>query len=130
MLTLEFLVYNKWHETELERWLSDNGIPYPKAATRKDLQDLLDANWNDYVVEPYKKWSPEQLSEFLKSQGQDVKDASESSLEQLINLAKINWYDTSDYVSKQSGNMRDWAWDTWSDNQLVAFAEKHGVSGK
>lgn len=26
--------------------------------------------------------------------------------------------------------MRDWAWDTWSDSQLVAFAEKHGIDGK
>jgi hypothetical protein len=26
---LIFLVYNKWHETELERWLSDHGTYFP-----------------------------------------------------------------------------------------------------
>ncbi|KAG9571229.1 hypothetical protein KCU77_g3947, partial [Aureobasidium melanogenum] len=29
--------YNKWHETELERWLSDHDVPYPTPADRKDL---------------------------------------------------------------------------------------------
>ncbi len=32
--------YNKWHETELERWLSDHDVPYPTPADRRDLEKL------------------------------------------------------------------------------------------
>ena len=45
-------VYNKWHETELERWLSDHDVPYPKAADRKDLENLVKSNWDANVVKP------------------------------------------------------------------------------
>lgn len=45
-------VYNKWHETELERWLSDHDIPYPTPADRKDLENLVKDNWQAYVADP------------------------------------------------------------------------------
>jgi hypothetical protein len=44
--------YNKWHETELERWLSDNDVPYPSPADRKDLESLVKDNWQAKVVTP------------------------------------------------------------------------------
>ena len=44
--------YNKWHETELERWLSDHDVPYPKAADRKDLENLVKDNWQAKIVDP------------------------------------------------------------------------------
>jgi hypothetical protein len=50
-LTL-LLAYNKWHETELERWLSDHDVPYPTPADRKDLENLVKENWQAKVVEP------------------------------------------------------------------------------
>ena len=46
------IAYNKWHETELERWLSDNDIPYPTPADRKDLENLVKSNWQAKVVDP------------------------------------------------------------------------------
>lgn len=46
------LAYNKWHETELERWLSDHDIPYPTPADRKDLEILVKSNWQAKVVDP------------------------------------------------------------------------------
>lgn len=63
-------MYNKWHETELERWLSDHGtiflprgflmewltchsdIPYPSPADRKDLETLVKSNWESKVQKP------------------------------------------------------------------------------
>lgn len=44
--------YNKWHETELERWLSDHDIPYPTPADRKELETLVKDNWQSKVVDP------------------------------------------------------------------------------
>lgn len=44
--------YNKWHETELERWLSDHDIPYPTPADRKDLENLVKSNWNSKIQVP------------------------------------------------------------------------------
>lgn len=44
--------YNKWHETELERWLSDHDVPYPTPADRKDLENLVKSNWQQKVVAP------------------------------------------------------------------------------
>lgn len=44
--------YNKWHETELERWLSDHDVPYPTPADRKDLENLVKDNWQANVVTP------------------------------------------------------------------------------
>ena len=46
------LAYNKWHETELERWLSDHDIPYPTPADRKDLENLVKTNWGEKVQQP------------------------------------------------------------------------------
>lgn len=67
-------VYNKWHETELERWLSDHGafvpiffwyacwiqrakyelidIPYPTPSDRRNLENLVKANWASNVQQP------------------------------------------------------------------------------
>jgi hypothetical protein len=46
------LAYNKWHETELERWLSDHDIPYPTPSDRKDLENLVKTNWQAQIVDP------------------------------------------------------------------------------
>lgn len=46
------LAYNKWHETELDRWLTDHDIPHPKAADRKDLEVLVKDNWQKNVADP------------------------------------------------------------------------------
>ena len=50
--TKNSIAYNKWHETELERWLSDHDVPYPAAADRKDLENLVKDNWQQKVVNP------------------------------------------------------------------------------
>ena len=50
--TDSFTAYNKWHETELERWLSDHDIPYPTPADRKDLENLVKSNWQSKIQAP------------------------------------------------------------------------------
>jgi len=64
--------YNKWHETELERWLSDHDIPYPKPADRKDLEKIVQDNWQTRVVDSYKNWDAPQLQNYLSDTGREL----------------------------------------------------------
>ncbi|KAL7794380.1 hypothetical protein V8C37DRAFT_409193 [Trichoderma ceciliae] len=120
-------VYNKWHETELERWLSDQNIPYPTPADRKDLEDLVSKNWNDYVVEPYNKWDTSQLSAYLQGRGNDAVRDAQKNKDSLLSQVKSNWYETEDNANQAWVNVKDWILDTWTDSQLKAFCDKNSI---
>ncbi|RYP91550.1 hypothetical protein DL770_002330 [Monosporascus sp. CRB-9-2] len=119
--------YNKWHETELERWLSDNDIPYPTPADRKDLEALIEKNWEQHAVAPYKNWDTDKLQAYLKTKGIETKDAAESSKDSLLSKVQSSWYETEDKAHSAWVNVRDWILDTWSDSTLKAFADRHGI---
>jgi len=119
--------YNKWHETELERWLSDNNIPYPTPADRKDLEQLISKNWDSYVVAPYSRWSPEQLSAYLKQRGIETQQSAAESKDSLIGQVKEQWYETSESAETAWGSVKDWILDSWTESQLKAFCDKHGI---
>ncbi|KAG6025430.1 hypothetical protein E4U41_001525 [Claviceps citrina] len=120
-------VYNKWHQTELERWLSDHDISYPKASDRKDLEVLVENHWNDAVVQPYNRWGSAELSAYLREKGQDIQTAAGQSKDSLLSQVKSNWYETEDAASQGWANAKDWILDTWSDSQLKAFCDKQGI---
>jgi len=82
--------YNKWHETELERWLSDHNVPYPTPADRKDLENLVKANWNDYILTPYNNWDVNQLSKYLSQKGEEIKKGSEKNKKQARYSGAVN----------------------------------------
>ncbi|KAG0155084.1 hypothetical protein PDIDSM_657 [Penicillium digitatum] len=82
-------IYNKWHETELERWLSDHNIPHPSPADRRDLENLVKINWDNRVQKPL---------------GQ-----------------------AADNINHELHHAREWIFDTWSDSQLKAFLDRHGI---
>ncbi|RYP65329.1 hypothetical protein DL769_006344 [Monosporascus sp. CRB-8-3] len=119
--------YNKWHENELERWLSDNDIPYPTPADRKDLEALIEKNWEQHAVAPYKNWDTNKLQAYLKAKGIETKDAAESSKDSLVSKVQSSWYETEDKAHSAWANVRDWILDTWSDSALKAFADRHGI---
>ncbi|KAI1804887.1 hypothetical protein F4811DRAFT_552381 [Daldinia bambusicola] len=119
--------YNKWHETELERWLSDNDIPYPTPADRKDLENLIQKNWDSYAVSPYKNWDTDKLTAYLKSKGVETKESAKSGKDSLINQVANAWYETEDKAQTGWTNVQDWILDTWSDSALKAFADKNGI---
>lgn len=120
-------VYNKWHETELERWLDDYNIPHPKAADRKDLEDLVSKHWNDKVVTPYNTWDPRSLSNYLIIRGHEAKKGTEDDVKLLVEQVKVYWTETEDSANNAYSNIKDWFFDTWTDSQLKAFADKHGI---
>jgi hypothetical protein len=105
-------VYNKWHETELERWLSDNNVPYPTPADRKDLETLIKTNWNDYVVTPYNSWDANQLSKYLAAKGEEVQKGAEKNKDALVKQVKASWSDTEDKANDAYGTTKDWIFDT------------------
>ncbi|KAF2799559.1 hypothetical protein K505DRAFT_265472 [Melanomma pulvis-pyrius CBS 109.77] len=122
-----YCMYNKWHETELERWLSDHDVPYPKASDRKDLENLVKANWNDKVVTPYNSWDAQTLSSYLTLKGQQAKKGTEQNAQSLAEQVKVYWTETEESTNQAYGSVRDWIFDSWTDSQLKAFADKHGI---
>jgi len=120
-------VYNKWHETELERWLSDHNVPYPTPADRKDLENLVKENWNSKVVHPYNSWDTPQLQSYLSLKGQQAKKGTEKNKDSLVAQVKSYWTDTEDSVSNAYSNVRDWVFDSWTDSQLKAFCDRNKI---
>ncbi|KAG6011960.1 hypothetical protein E4U54_007793 [Claviceps lovelessii] len=120
-------VYNKWHQTELERWLTDHDVSYPKASDRKDLESLVKSHWDDVVAQPYSRWSIAELTAYLREKGQDAQTVAEESKDSLLSQVKSNWYETEDAAVQGWANAKDWMLDTWSDSQLKAFCDKQGI---
>lgn len=120
-------MYNKWHETELERWLSDHNVPYPTPSDRKDLENLVKNNWNDKVVTPYQSWNTQTLQDYLTAKGYQAKKGTEKDTNALIEQVKGYWTETEDSANQAYGSVRDWIFDSWTDSQLKAFADKHGI---
>lgn len=108
MLTILSTAYNKWHETELERWLSDHDVPFPTAADRKDLVDLVKSHWEDKVATPYNSWDSEQLQSYLASKGAEVKKGTEKNKDSLLEQVKGYWYETADQASDSYSSVQDW----------------------
>ena len=105
--------YNRWHETELERWLSDHNIPYPTPADRKDLENLIKDNWQTKITQPYNDWDTAQLQNYLSNKGYETKKGIEDSKDSLINQVKQNWYEAEDKAEDAWSNVKDWIFDTW-----------------
>ncbi|KAJ4994120.1 Meiotic sister chromatid recombination protein 1 [Stagonosporopsis vannaccii] len=120
-------VYDRWHESELERWLSDNNIPHPSPSDRKNLQKTVADNWNDKIVNPYQSWDAKSLQNYLTARGQEAKKGTENDAKSLAEQVKAYWYETEDSANQAYGNVKDWIFDSWTDSQLKAFADKHGI---
>ncbi|KAI4214368.1 MAG: hypothetical protein LQ351_003121 [Letrouitia transgressa] len=119
--------YNKWHETELERWLSDHNVPYPTPADRQDLENLVKSNWESKIARPYNDWEPAQLQSYLKSKGTEAKKGTESSKGSLVNQVEGIWYESSGTATNSYHSVKDWIFDSWTDSQIKAFLDRHDI---
>ncbi|CAK4030518.1 Hypothetical predicted protein [Lecanosticta acicola] len=119
--------YNKWHETELERWLSDHDIPYPAAADRKDLENLVKSNWENNIAKPYNSWDTNQLQSYLSSKGKEVKKGTEKNKDSLIQQVQSYWHESADQANDAYSSVQSWVFNTWTESQLKAFLDYHGI---
>ncbi|KAF8420594.1 putative stress response protein ish1 [Tirmania nivea] len=119
--------YNKWHETELERWLSDHDIPYPTPADRKELENLVKEHWDSKVSSPYKDWDTARLQAYLNQKGVEITDKSKENKNWLIETVKNNWYEAENVAEDAYENVKSWIFDTWTDSQLKTFLDRHGI---
>lgn len=114
------LVYNNWHETEFERWLSDHNVPYPTPADRKQLENLVKSNWRSKTSSPYSDWEPTQLQSYLKSKGHEIKKGTESNKESLVVQVKSYWTESAESASDAYKSVKDWVFDG-SSNALMTM---------
>jgi len=136
--------YNKWHETELERWLSDHDIPYPTPADRKDLENLVKSNWQAKVVDPvssagdttadhygsvkdwiFDSWTESSLKSFLDHH--NIPNPHPRTRDSLLTTARQNY----DAIAKKTGQYTaypgDWLYSTWSESDLKEFLDSRGI---
>lgn len=119
--------YNKWHQTELERWLSDHNVPYPTPADRKDLLDLVKNSWENNVARPYNSWDVKQLQSYLTQKGQQAKKGTEKNKDSLVSQVQQSWSETTDQASDAYGSVQDWIFDSWTESQTKAFLDYHNI---
>jgi hypothetical protein len=119
--------YNKWHQTELERWLSDHDIPYATPADRKDLEEIVKKNWDSKVSTPYTDWDVKRLQQYLADRGYQAAEGADQSKNGLIASVKSYWHETEDQAQEAYASVRNWIFDSWSDSQLKAFLDRHGI---
>jgi len=119
--------YNKWHETELERWLSDHNIPYPKPAERKDLEKIVQDNWQTRIVDSYKNWDAPQLQSYLSDTGKELDKKQKEDKNWLVQQVKAGWHETEKTAESAFGSIKDWIFDSWTESQLKSFLDRHGI---
>jgi hypothetical protein len=119
--------YNKWHETELERWLSDHDIDYPKPAERKDLEKLVQDNWQTRIIDAYHNWEAPQLQHYLGDAGKQVDEKKKQDKNWLVQQVKQGWHETEKTAEAAYDSVKDWIFDSWSDSQLKAFLDRHRI---
>lgn len=123
VLTISNIAYNKWHETELERWISDNNIPYPTPADRKDLENLVEENWQSKIASPYKDWNGHQLASFLKQKGIETAETAAANKDSLTALVKDCWYETEEKAEEAWANVKNWIFDRWVNSDILMWHE-------
>lgn len=87
----------------------------------------MQKNWDANVVEPYNKWDTVKLTNYLKVKGVETKESAEDTRESLLARVKNSWYESEDKTQAAYANVKDWILDTWTDSQLKAFCDRHGI---
>lgn len=87
----------------------------------------MQKNWDTRVVEPYREWDTAKLTGYLKQKGVETKETAGETRDSLIDRVKGAWYESEDKAQTAYVDVKDWILDTWTDSQLKAFCDKHGI---
>uniref|UniRef100_A0A093V3Y1 Meiotic sister chromatid recombination protein 1 n=1 Tax=Talaromyces marneffei PM1 TaxID=1077442 RepID=A0A093V3Y1_TALMA len=136
-------VYNSWHETELERWLTDHDIPYPTPADRKDLEKLVKNNWNAKVQAPiadisdtatdylsnvkewiFDSWTESRLKAFLDRHS--IPAPLPRKRDTLIRAARENYDAVAKKLGETAAYPGNWLYAEWSDSDLKEWLDARG----
>lgn len=82
------------------------------------------------MVSPYHEWDTDQLSSYLRQKGIETKESAEQGRESLVNQVRNVWYESEDKTQNAWVDVKDWILDTWTDSQLKAFCDHHGIPGE
>lgn len=124
----EKAVYNRWHRTELERWLDDNNVPHPTSADVKELRGLVKKNW-DSVTSPswFQSWDDVRLNDYIKSKTGVASTGKDRNA--LVKQIEVIWNEgVSKLPTEKWDEAKDWVFDSWSDSQLRSFLEYHKIT--
>ncbi|KAK5044861.1 hypothetical protein LTR84_010399 [Exophiala bonariae] len=136
-------VYNKWHETELERWLSDHDVPYPTPADRKDLENLVKDNWQSKVVDPlsstgqqatdnygsvkdwiFDSWTESSLKSFLDHHG--IPAPQPRTRDSYLAAVRQNYESAAKKAGEYASYPGDWLYASWSESDLKEYLDARG----
>ena len=65
------------------------------------------------MVKPYSKWDTNQLSNYLNSQGKQIKKGTEKNKDSLLSQVQSAWYETEQSASDSYNSVQDWFFDTY-----------------
>jgi len=136
-------VYNSWHETELERWLTDHDIPYPTPADRKDLEKLVKNNWHAKVQAPiadvsdtatdhlsnvkewiFDSWTESRLKAFLDRHS--IPAPQPRKRDTLLRAARENYEAVAKKLGETAAYPGNWLYAEWSDSDLKEWLDARG----
>ncbi|EXJ82963.1 hypothetical protein A1O3_06780 [Capronia epimyces CBS 606.96] len=137
-------VYNKWHETELERWLSDHDVPYPSPADRKDLENLVKDNWQAKVADPvssagdkatdhygtvkdwiFDSWTDSSLKAFLDYH--KIPAPQPRTRDSLLTTVRQNYDTAAKKLGEYASYPGDWLYQSWSESDLKEWLDERGI---
>lgn len=70
------------------------------------------------------------MTAYLQQKGVEVKDSANANKDSLVSQVATSWYETEDKTQDAYGSVKDWILDTWTESQLKAFCDHHGIPGK
>lgn len=67
------------------------------------------------------------MTTYLQQKGVDVKDSANANKDSLVSQVANTWYETEDKAQDAYSSVKDWILDTWTESQLKAFCDHHGI---
>lgn len=72
----------------------------------------MQKNWEDSIATPYNKWDTNQMSNYLTSQGHQIKKGTEKNKDSLLSQVQSYWHETVDQANDAYSNSQNWIFNT------------------